>query len=196
MISAASQDPAGARRDEDELSRLIEDAKRGREWAWVAIYRILAPPVLGYLRALGSQEPEDLLGEVFLHVVRGLPAFDGSFADFRSWVFIVGHHRVIDERRRRTRRPILGAAIDTLDVPSDEDLAEDVLESMSTLRIRRIIDGLPMPQREVLLLRILSGLKINEIANLLGKSVGATKALQRRGLASIKRQIEREGVPL
>jgi RNA polymerase sigma-70 factor (ECF subfamily) len=179
----------------DELDRHVAAARAGDERAWVAIYRSLAPSVLGYLRSLGASEPDDLLGEVFLHVVRGIRKFDGSGAEFRSWVFVVAHHRVIDERRRRNRRPV-DVPVDDVDVSSDDDVADVVIDSLSSDRIRQMIGRLAMPQREVLLLRIVGGLTIDEIARAVGKSPGAVKALQRRGLAAIKRQLAVEGASL
>ena len=47
----------------------------------------LAPGVLRYLRARGASEPEELLGAVFLDVVRALPRFDGGHPELRTWVF-------------------------------------------------------------------------------------------------------------
>jgi RNA polymerase sigma factor (sigma-70 family) len=84
---------------------LLAAAQTGAEWAWDRIYRDLAPPVRGYLVAHGAVEPDDLLGEVWLQVARNIGTFAGDEAGFRSWVFMVAHHRLIDERRRRARRP-------------------------------------------------------------------------------------------
>jgi RNA polymerase sigma-70 factor (ECF subfamily) len=72
----------------ESFQDLLEAARAGGEWAWTLIYRDLAPTVLGYLRAEGAHEPEDLLCEVFLHVVRGINTFEGDEDGFRSWVFV------------------------------------------------------------------------------------------------------------
>jgi RNA polymerase sigma-70 factor (ECF subfamily) len=173
----------------------LDAARAGGEWAWAELYRDLAPVLLGYLRSQGAREPEDLLGDVFVQVVRGLGTFDGDEAGFRSWVFVIAHHRVVDERRRRRHRP-QPVPTSSLDRPSAHDVAGDALERVATERVRRIIDRLASDQRDVLLLRLVGGLTIEEIARAVGKRVGAVKALQRRGLAAIKRSLDREGVPL
>ena len=49
---------------------LLGAAKSGAEWAWDRIYREIAPKVRGYLVSLGSEDPDDLLGEVWLQVAR------------------------------------------------------------------------------------------------------------------------------
>jgi RNA polymerase sigma factor (sigma-70 family) len=174
----------------------LEAARVGAEWAWTSIYRDVAPTVLGYLRARRADEPEDLTGEVFLQVVRDLPRFDGGEREFRAWVFVIAHHRLIDEGRRGARRPV-DLEADLAFVESGDDHVEtQVIESAVTDRVQRVIDQLPPLQRDVLLLRVLGDLTVEEVAKTVGKSPGAVKALQRRGLAEIKRTLAREGVPL
>jgi RNA polymerase sigma-70 factor (ECF subfamily) len=181
---------------EEHFAHVLAAARTGAEWAWTRIYRELAPSVLGYVRARGAPDPEDLTGEIFLQVVRDLRGFEGNERDFRAWVFVIAHHRLIDDRRRRGRRP----AEPTADVPADERPApgadEQALEAIADERVRRVIEQLSPEQRDVLLLRLLGGLTVEEIAKALGKSAGAVKALQRRGLAAIQRALAKEGVPL
>ena len=66
---------------------VLAGARQGVSRALEAIYRDLAPSVLGYLRGLGAREPEDLTSDVFVGVVRGLGRFVGDERAFRSWVF-------------------------------------------------------------------------------------------------------------
>ena len=79
-------------------------AQLGAEWAWTALYRDLVPSVRGYVRARGAAEPDDVVGEVFLQVVRDLGRFDGGEREFRTWLFTIAHHRLLDARRRAVRR--------------------------------------------------------------------------------------------
>jgi RNA polymerase sigma-70 factor (ECF subfamily) len=74
------------------------------------------------------------------------------------------------------------------------DVEDEALANVGALRVREVIDSLVPDQRQVLLLRILGGLTVGEVAAALGKSPGAVKALQRRGLAAIERQLAEEGV--
>lgn len=94
--------------------QVLQADRLGEEWAWRALYDDLAPSVLGYLRARGAPEPEDLTGEVFLHLVRTLDSFDGDERGFRAWTFAIAHNRLVDDARRRTRRPTQPAAEDAL----------------------------------------------------------------------------------
>src|SRR3954469_7805866 len=89
---------------------VLPAARAGADWAWERIYRELAPSVTGYARAHGAAEPEDLTGEVFLQVVRGLERFAGRGRAFGAWVFRSAHRRGVDARRGRARRPVSPAA--------------------------------------------------------------------------------------
>src|SRR5262245_20172878 len=90
----------------DRFSDILTSARAGGSAAWAELYRDLAPSVLGYVRAQGAREPEDVLGEVFMQVVRGLERFQGDETGFRSWVFVIAHNRVRDEHRRAARHPV------------------------------------------------------------------------------------------
>jgi RNA polymerase sigma-70 factor (ECF subfamily) len=180
----------------ETFPRTLEAARMGAEWAWTGIYRDLAPAVLGYLRVRRAREPEDLTGEVFLQVVRDLHRFQGGEQEFRAWVIVIAHHRLLDESRRERRRPVdLEPDVTTLAGAAD-DVDTQVIESTATERVRRIIGRLPPDQREVLLLRVLGDLTVEQVAQAIGKSAGSVKALQRRGLAAIKQTLAEEAVTL
>lgn len=174
---------------------LLSAARAGEEHAWLAVYRELAPKVLGYLRARSCPEPEDVLGEVFLQVVRDLERFTGDESDFRSWVFTIAHHRLLDDARYRSRRPVTLA--DGGELPHSPDLlgnAEDeALDLVASGEIKRALRTLGEDRQTVLLLRLFGGLRVPQIAALMGKSVGAVKALQRRGLADLKEALDDTG---
>lgn len=177
---------------------VVHAARAGGAWAWERLYKDLAPPLLGYLRMRGAADPEDVLGEVFVQIVRGLSSFEGDEKDFRSWVFTIAHRRAIDEARRARRRPHQPADIHSLsDLASPAGNVEDeALASLGTGTIRRLVARLTPDQQDVLLLRILGDLTIDEIARALDKRPGAVKALQRRALAALGKEISREAVPL
>ena len=175
---------------------VLDAARAGADWAWAALYRELAPRLLGYLRAQRAPEPDDLLGEVFLQLVRDVSRFSGDERSFRAWAFGVAHHRLLDERRRRGRRPVVEPVAEPPEPRPTGDVVDDALAALGTERVRRLIDGLSGDQRSVLLLRIGGDLTVEQVARALGKRPGAVKALQRRGLAAIKRALAKEGVTL
>lgn len=179
-----------------QFDEVLAAARREERWALERIFRALGPVVAGYLRAQGSVEPDDLTSEVFVGVLRNLDTFDGDEPAFRSWVFTIAHRRLLDERRRLRRRPPLAPLSDVPESAGPDDVEDTVARSLNAARVRDLCEQLVSDQREVLLLRLLGQLTVDEVAVTLGKTPGAVKALQRRGFLAIGRLIEREGVPL
>lgn len=169
----------------DAFDSVLAAARAGADWAWQRIYQDLAGPVIGYLRVHGAAEPEDLAGEVFLQVVRDLHRFRGDQRDFRAWVFTIVHRRLLDERRRRGRRPTVPMAEDAEVVGGD--VAEDALSRVDHRHVLELLAGLPPDQRSVLLLRIVGDMTVEEVAAAIGKRPGAVKALQRRALRRVQK---------
>lgn len=175
------------------LEDVLPAAQAGEAWALRVVYEELAPRVLGYLKARGASEPEDLTSEVFLTVFPRLAGLTGGAAGLRTFTFSVAHARLVDDLRKRSRRePTVeyDPHDDPRSTPSSETL---VLESLSEERVRVMLSGLNDDQRDVLVLRILGELSLEQVAQALGKSVGAVKQLQRRGLLTLKKSLE-EGV--
>lgn len=174
----------------------VDAAKAGESWAWYEIYGNLAGPVTGYLRSRGAPDPEELSSEVFFQVARDINRFDGDESKFRSWVFVIAHRRLIDARRAASRR------VSTVDEPAEQhetrggDVEEEAMEQLALARLKEIFAGLTEDQRRVLALRIIGELTLEETARVLGKRVGAIKALQRRALLSVKASIEEGRVTL
>lgn len=143
-------------------------------------YRALAPVVLGYLRARRAPEPEDVLGEVFLQVSRDLDRFHGDEDDLRRWVFRIAHNRMTDAFRRRSRRPqIADRAPPALVAPPDPVPVDDELIAA--------LHQLGEDQREVVVLRFVADLSLEDVAEITGRNVNAVKAMQHRALANLRR---------
>jgi len=157
------------------------------------IYRELAPAVLGYLRGSGAAEPEDLLGDVFVAVIRGLPSYVGDAASMRRWVFTVAHHRLVDERRRTTRRG-RDVCIDDEPEPFVDDCYDEVLNRISASPAVQALTALTADQRAVVLLRNVADLSVSDTAHVLGKKPGAVKTIHRRALAALANRVTDEAV--
>lgn len=146
-------------------------------------YRSFAPAILGYLRGQGVPEPEDVLSEVFLSVARSLPRFRGDDEDLRRWIFTIARNRAIDDRRRRKSKPAIDAAT-VPDVPAA--VGEDALDP----ELLRALAQLTPDQREVVVLRHVADLSLEQVAKITKRKVGAVKAMQHRALAQLARILE------
>jgi len=169
---------------------ILAAARVGAAWAWERLYDSVAGGVRGYLAAHGAADPDDLTGEVLLQLVRGLPRFEGDEAGFRSWVFLVAHHRLIDERRRRQR----DAALKAMQSPGalGPSAEADVLDNPDAMAWRQRLHGLSDDQRNVILLRLVADLSAEQVARILGKKVGTVRVLQHRALARLRADLNAE----
>jgi RNA polymerase sigma-70 factor (ECF subfamily) len=156
--------------------------------AFEAIYGELSPRVASYLRMSSVTDVEGMTNEVFLQVHRGLPRFTGDWPAFRSWVFTIAHHRMVDETRRSLRR-VHEVPLDDLLEDLGGDVEAEALDALSDAWLRSLLDQLTEDQRAVLLLRIAADLPLERVAQIVGKSVGAVKALQHRALANLRRAL-------
>jgi RNA polymerase sigma factor (sigma-70 family) len=172
---------------------VLERARAGSDVAFEAVFHELAPSVAGYLRLNGATEVDELTNEVFAQVHRGLPRFSGDWGGFRSWVFTIAHHRMVDEARRARRRPLL-AQVEVSEEAALGDAESEALDALSDEWLHRLLSVLSEDQRQVLLIRIVADLPLEEAAVTLGKTVGAVKSLQHRALASLRRVLDQEEV--
>ena len=193
MVATAARTRAqfGRRARAHESSGDLAALRSGSEVAWAELYRRLAPAVLGYARARGAPDPEEVTAEVFTQVVRDLPTFQGEGASFRSWVFTIAHHRVLDAARSARRRPVEHLPADELERLGTQGPAPDGAAAViDRAQITRLLSVLSPDQRTVLLLRLVADLTIEEIAVVMNKRAGAVKALQRRGLEALRAEVQ------
>ncbi len=170
---------------------VLSAAQAGAAWAFEVLYRDLSPSVTGYLRLHGAAEPDDLASETFLGVFTGLAGFSGDEGALRAWVFTIAHRRLVDDWRRRSRRPQAADDAGDLTEHLGGDVEDDVLVRVGADTVQQLCDLLPDDQRAVILLRVLADLTIEQIALALGRSVASVKALQRRGLRALRTELER-----
>lgn len=159
--------------------------------AFGACYEALADPLFRYVRGLcgDGRLAEDMVEETFLELVQSAPRITGGVGGLRAWLYRAARNNLIDVKRKQARRG---------DVPLDMDQATmrpDLSpgpEATAVLGERHDILWTALAQvsedqREVLMLRFVSGLSGPEVAEATGRTVGAVKSLQHRGLAALAR---------
>ncbi|MFO7961497.1 MAG: sigma-70 family RNA polymerase sigma factor [Nitriliruptoraceae bacterium] len=178
------------------FDRTLADARRGDETAWTKLYLDLAPVLTGYLIGRGARNPEDVTSETLLQVVRDLRSFDGDESSFRSWVFTLAHHRMVDDARRTAARPADATAGDVLERVAPAHSFEDVSVShLGPAELSYLLAATTPDQRDVLLLRYVADLTLHEAAEVLDKDYNAVKALHRRGLDALRAHVASGSYP-
>ena len=177
-----------------DLDEALEAARLGNARGFDTLFRALSGSVTAYLRARKVDDAEDLANEVFLRAFRTLSTFRGDSDRFRSWLFTIAHHAAIDDRRRFARRITQVPMVADNAAPGG-DVEDEVFAGLADDRVRTLLDQLSPDQRDVLLLRIVADLTAEQTAATLDKSYEAVKALQRRGLASLRRLLGEPATP-
>lgn len=159
-------------------------AQAGGEWALTVLYRQHNPGVLRYLRANAGPEGEDLASRTWIDVARNLKSFTGDQDAFAGWVFTIARRRLIDHRRRNSRRREDWSSDEVLaQMSGDDDPATHSVEVLAgDEAARRVVELLPAAQAEVVLLRVLGGLSVAEVAEITGRRPGAVRVMQHRAL--------------
>ena len=183
---------------EGAFDAVLAAAQANAGWAFSRLHESLAPAVTAYVRAQGVRDADDVVNEVFLAAFTRIGSFAGGETQFRSWVFTIAHHKVVDQRRAAARRP----HVEPLDVgfatdgrlPAGRSAEEDALTSAGLRQLRPVLDRLSPEQRDVLVLRVVADLSVEEVAQLVGKQPGAVRALQFRAVNTLRRLLAEEAV--
>jgi RNA polymerase sigma-70 factor (ECF subfamily) len=137
---------------------------------------------IGYAAAGNHADAEDIAAEAYERAVRRIGTFRGSEEQMVHWIYGIARNVVHEYRRDRERtHQSLGDDDFEADAATPAELAESGMEA------ERLLASLPAAQREVMRLR-LAGLKLREIAEVVGKAEGTVKALQFAAVKRLRRE--------
>lgn len=191
-----------------DFDGVLAAAQQGDEAAFARLWRDLNPSLLRYLRLFAGEVAEDVAADTWMQVVRRLKDFEGTEVGWRAWVFTTARRRALDEGRRRTRRSAAatasGRALEVghpdartgADQSEVADTADMALEHLQTRRVLALVAQLPGKQAEVIVLRVVAGLPVEEVARILACSPGAVRVNAHRGLRRLAVILASEGVTL
>jgi RNA polymerase sigma factor (sigma-70 family) len=150
-------------------------------------YRQYAATVNGYLRSQGLADPEAVTQDVFLALFPRLAEISGGSDGLRALLFSIAHARVVDHHRRRSTAPSVSEYDPESDLRTTHSAEDVALAAHSHVQV--LLHSLPDDYREVLALRIIADLSLEGTAQIMGKTTGAVKQLQRRALAALRTQL-------
>lgn len=166
---------------------MFDRARLGDKDALTVVFRAFQPALLRYLRGRLPGAAEDLAAQTWLDAVRNLGSFAGGAEEFRRWLFTIGRRRLLDELRRRGRRPE-----EMMAAPPDEARPDDELHAGDELAAAlALVRRLPPDQADAVLLRIVAGMDVGQVAEVMGHSEGAVRVLVHRGLRRLRALAER-----
>ena len=179
----------------EDFPAVLAAAQHGDEGAFTVLWRDGNPALLRYLKVIAPEYAEDVAAETWTSVVRALDRFRGGEDSWRAWLFTTARRRVVDERRRWSRRPESPTAdIGDSHLPEAADTADQVLENLATREAIAAVASLPPLQAEVIMLRVVAGLSTEAVAHMVGRTPGAVRVAVHRGLRRLAQKMIEAGV--
>jgi RNA polymerase sigma-70 factor (ECF subfamily) len=183
-LAASSEDTEEER---NRLIALVELARQGDSDAFGMLYDHYQGSVYRFLfyRTRSSTLAEDLASETFFRALRNMQNFRWQGKDFGAWLMTIARNLATDHfKAGRTR---LELATEDMGVHDDatEGPETSVLASLTNELLLKALTELPSEQKDCLVMRFLQGMSIAETAGVLGRSEGAVKQLQLRGVRNL-----------
>lgn len=138
-----------------------------------------------YIRTGNAADADDIASATFAAAAKGIGSYEFRGAPIAAWMFRIAHHETADLLSRRARRP--AANLERAGVAETVPAADEIGASDERLDIATALGKLKPEHRDVLMLRLVEGRSVAEVAALLGKSEGAVKVQQMRALEAIRR---------
>jgi RNA polymerase sigma-70 factor (ECF subfamily) len=170
---------------------VLQAAKLGSEWAWATLYGEISGALVGFFRCRGIDDPESVAGDVFFALAREIQRFEGDEDSFWTLVFALAHRRFLSENESPNRRSLTGLSDRILQRLKGGAVAQphviDVPEE-----VRTALAQLSPGERDVISLRAIAGLSIDQVAEVLGIGAKAVRGLQRKGMSKVRVTLQRE----
>lgn len=186
-------EPATLGREDRDTARLVARFQAGDKEAFSGIYRRYYDRVYAYLKVAfrDSYEAEDVTQQVFIKVFKGIGKYERRKQPFRSWLFRITRNEAISELRKAgklepTDPAELNERIEDESVP---DMDAAVLDWITDRDLAVLVERLPLPQRQALLLRFGFGLNSTESARILGRNPSDVRMLQHRALEYLRQRL-------
>jgi RNA polymerase sigma-70 factor, ECF subfamily len=178
---------------------LVAAAREGSPDALTDLFRTYQPRLLRYLRAQERGMADDLAADVWEAVAGGLSRFDGDEAGFRSWLFTIARNRLIGHRRTIARRRTDPVAHHDLNRTDEWGWGADpawlVVRQLGVQQtVEALVAGLPPDQSEVILLRVVAGLDVADVARITNRSPGSVRVTCHRALRRLATHVDAEAL--
>jgi RNA polymerase sigma-70 factor (ECF subfamily) len=161
-------------------------AQQGDETAIREIYERYQAGIFRYLyyRLEDPHAAEDLTSEVFIRMIRSLSEYRSGVGSFQGWLYRIAHNLAIDHHRKWSSKASVPLEEELM--TAEDDPVQSVDHRLTRERLQKALLALNEAQREVVILRFVNELPIEQVAQALKKSEDAVKGLQRRGLMALR----------
>ena len=162
------------------FDEVLGSARVGSPSALGWLYRRFQPGLLRTLAVIAPHRAEDIASDVWLDVAGALSRFSGDEREFRGLLAATARHRVIDSSRRPARR---------------RERTPDPDPDAAAAFAARVAEVLPPDQADVVVMRVVDGLDVDEVARALGRAPEAVRGIEHRALRRLARQPDPDVLP-
>ena len=181
---------------EEVLSAALIQARKGDESGFALLWRHHNSRLTKFVqsRTYGSSiDADEIVSETWLNVAKDIRKFDGGPSEFSAWLYSISRNRIIDAVRVRNRQVRPTEELEeAFWLPSALNVERDFDASEAVKRIIQAINALPPAQAEVVALRIVSDLSVEETAKVVKKSANSVRVLAHRGLIALRAELAGE----
>ena len=178
---------------EQELEAAVEAAQGGDEMAFALLWRENNSRLTKFVQARTYKSDldfEEIVSEVWMNVAKDVRKFKGDYSGFTAWVYSIARNRIVDASRKRDRTIRPQEELDEATwVPSNQNVEKDFEADANVKRIIDEINKLPAAQAEVLMLRVVSDLSVEEVAKIVKKNANSVRVLAHRGITTLKESL-------
>ena len=181
--------PAVDPRALDAFDTAVQRARSGDRDALSELFRAFHPRLLRYLRAREPRLADDLASETWLAVAQRIEDFEGDVSAFSAWLFTIARHRLADGRRTAARRrtdPVARVG----ESPARHSVEDAAVDNVSAAAaVESIVRALSPDQAEVMLLRVLGDLSIEQVATVMGRDANWVGVTQHRAMKRLSDRV-------
>jgi len=173
---------------DNDINNLIFQAKQGNTEAFGHIYDQFVRRIFKFVRlkVQNQQEAEDLVQETFVKAYKGLAKLKMEDLNFSAWLYRIAGNTVNDHFRKKYRTPEITAIDEKFDLPDSYSLQEEVAMHSDLEIVRGVLHQLPPLYQQVLELRFLQDLSLDETANIINKNNLSVRLIQFRALKKLR----------
>ncbi len=137
-----------------------------------------------YVRIEDKNEAEDIASDVFLRALKSINTYEDQGAPMQAWLFKIAHNMVVDHLRKVSKYKTV--SIDTVEIKAEDDPAKTAENNITMESTHKAMEKLTPDQRQVLQLRFFGGLSSREVAEVMKKTDGAVREMQRSALEKLR----------
>lgn len=174
--------------EQENIHALVSKAQNGDQKAFSMLYDEFADRLYKFIsfKISDPQAAEDLLQEVFIKAWRGCSKLKLENLNFSAWLYTIASNTIKNHFRQIYRRPQTTSLEEDMNIASTDDTSRSVNSTFNTEMAKKMLINLPPNYKQILELRFIQELNVEETANIIGKSHIAVRVIQYRALKQLK----------